>query len=49
MYSPLEQFDVVLVTPLIINLGGGRVFEISIFHGILVIALIVVFIYLLSY
>ena len=49
MYSPLEQFDVVLVTPLIVNFGGGRVFEISIFHGILVIFLIVLFIYLLSY
>ena len=49
MFSPLEQFDVVLVTPLIVNFGGGRVFEISIFHGVLVIGLIVVFIYLLSY
>lgn len=49
MYSPLEQFDVVLVTPLILHLGGNLVLEVSIFHGILVIALIVVFVYMLTY
>ena len=48
MFSPLEQFDVVLVAPLTINLGF-IVLETSIFHGSLILLFVVFFIYMLAY
>lgn len=48
MFSPLEQFDVVLVTPLTLNLGF-IVLETSIFHGSLILLFIVIFFYILTY
>ena len=48
MFSPLEQFDVVLVKPFSLNLGF-IVLETSIFHASLIVLFIVIFIYMLSY
>lgn len=48
MFSPLEQFDVVLVAPYTINLGF-IVLETSLFHGSLILLFITIFIYMLVY